>query len=156
MVPISEIEPQEITWEEICQFWKLYNTVKVYTPTSAYVFGGGIDKEYHKRTPIFVGVKIPDGTLIAAVNGHLTSPEYYRFRSLTVHHKYRRHGLGIVLMRRMEQEAAAAHAKYLWTMPGESYFHLVFEPYGFEKIGDWVYDGMHTPPNCYARKPIYV
>lgn len=144
---------EEISYPEICEFWRLYNTVKIYTPTSSYVFGGGYDLDYHNRTPLHAGIRIA-GKLIAVVSGHLTSPKYYRFRSLSVDPRFRRYKLGTRLIDHMADQGRIEGADYLWTMPGESYFYLVFQPYGFEKVGRWVYDGMHTPPNCFARKEI--
>lgn len=145
---------KHILWNEIEPFLLKYNMVRSCVRMSTFTFGGGYDLEIpNKYWPYFFGIK-DHGKLVAAVNCHLSGPEYFRVRSVTVHPDYRKHGLAYVLLRKVELLAEGIGSEYTWSLPGEKYFHLLFEKFGYEKIGPWVYAEMHTPPNAYARKAI--
>jgi len=145
---------ESISWEEIVPFWQLYNSTRSVTPISTFKFGGGYDLSIKKQTPYFYGVRDFGGKLVSAVNCHLSDSDHLRFRLLTVHSEYKKSGFSYILLRKMELVALELGAMYTWSMPGERVFYRVFQKFGYEKIGRWVFENMYTPPNCYARKSV--
>lgn len=142
---------QKITFEQIYPVWKLHlwpTRQSKIERTSAMKFLGGYDIENMTFTPTFFGY-YRDTKLVGVNSGHSCVGGSYRSRGLFVFPEFRKHGIGVLLLRAAITQAHVEHAYCIWSYPKQSSWST-YEKAGFSLASEWEHSELDI--NAYAVK----
>lgn len=128
----------QLTFDEIFNIWstKLWtHRVSPIESHSAMCYKGGYN-DYNKTTiPTFFGFSC-NKQIIAVNSGHLCNDNHYRSRGLWVDDRYRKQGIGTLLLLYTIQQGINEHATLIWSYPRQT-SQKTYEAAGFTITSPW-------------------
>jgi GNAT superfamily N-acetyltransferase len=112
------ISVKQIEFDTISQVWAkdLWPGRKTIETHSAMNYLGGYDLKNMTTKPTFFGVFV-DSELAGVNSGHLCHDKSYRSRGLFVYEKYRKMGLGTLLLEETIKQGFIEGATFIWSYP---------------------------------------
>jgi GNAT superfamily N-acetyltransferase len=142
---------RKITFEQIYPIWQLHlwpTRQSKIERTSAMKFFGGYDIENMSFDPTFFGYFF-NNQLVGVNSGHSCVDGSYRSRGLFVFPEFRKHGIGVQLLRAAITQAHAEYAYCIWSYPKKSSW-TTYEKAGFTLASNWEQSELDI--NAYAIK----
>lgn len=101
-------------------------------PISCIDENGSLDLSLLEAKPHFWKLESETKEIVGVLSGHKTSSASFRSRGLWVHEKWRRRGLGEMLMLGLFDEARKQGCEKVWTMPRQTSWSF-YEKMQFQK-----------------------
>lgn len=142
---------QKITFEQIYPIWQMHlwpTRQSKIERTSAMKFRGGYDIDNMSFNPTFFGY-FNNTTIVGVNSGHSCVGGSYRSRGLYVFPEFRKHGIGIQLLRAAIMQARSENAYCIWSYPKLSSWST-YEKARFSLASDWEHSELDI--NAYAVK----
>lgn len=129
---------EKIEFTEILKIWSDYlwsARSSAIEPTSAMCYLGGFDTNNMYSHPTFFGYKV-NGEIIGVNSGHRCIDNSYRSRGLYVNPKYRKQGIGKLLLESTILQAVQEKVDFIWSYPKHSSWKT-YQSVGFILSSPW-------------------
>lgn len=149
---LNECEIQTIDFDLISKIWKKNlwpdRTSPIKTHSSM-TFKKSYDLSIYSYPATYWGIMY-DGDLVGVNSGHRSQKTHYRSRGLYVFPKYRKQGIGVLLLQAAIDQAIYENCKFIWSIPRKSALS-VYLSVGYQVEGSF-FETETSASNIYVRK----